>query len=277
MGIKIRRANRSDLITLKHLYDTSYRVVPRLENWAHCLKRTLFIVAEDTTGVRGALLAWPDDSPIAWVRLGVLDNILPVEVWFDLTWPPVETGLRQLGAESVLWMDHHEWAAPILRQRGFRRFTDVITLTQVNTSIPASSGTTAQLRLATSQDVDTIQSIDHRAFTPHWWNSKDTIRDRVKQAISFTVALQDQALVAYAEAEIISLHGHINRIAVDPDRQDQGIGALLLKTTLETLWRYHVKTITVNTQRDNIAALRLYQNFGFAPTGDIVTIWEYKL
>jgi len=275
--MKIRRANRGDLIALKQLYDTSYRVVPRLGNWANCLKQNLFVVAEDRIGVRGALLAWPDESPVAWVRLGVLDNVLPVDEWFDLAWPTVERGLRQLGAESVLWMDHHEWAAPILRQRGFKRFTDVITLTQVDTSTSGSSGATAQLRLAIVQDIDAIISTDHRAFTPHWWNGKDTIRDRIRRAISFTVALQDQALVAYADADISGSNGHINRIAVDPDRQNQGIGALLLHTTLETLWQHHVKSITINTQRDNFPALRLYQNFGFAPVGDIITVWEYQL
>ncbi|MCJ7737970.1 MAG: GNAT family N-acetyltransferase [Anaerolineae bacterium] len=264
-------------MALKQLYDTSCRVLPRLGNWTDCPKQNLFMIAEDTTGIRGALLAWPDESPVAWVRLGVLDNALPVEEWFDLLWPAVETGLRKFGAESVLWMDRQEWVAAILRQREFRQFANVTTLTKVEASTPGNTGGRARLRPATAQDIDKILSIDHRAFTPHWWHGKHTIRDRITQAISFTVALQNETIVAYAEADISGSNGHINRIAVEPERQSQGIGALLLQNTLTTLWQHHVDSVTINTQRDNLAALRLYREFGFAPTGDTVTIWEYKL
>jgi [ribosomal protein S18]-alanine N-acetyltransferase len=262
---------------LKRLYDTSYRIVPRPENWTDCPDKSLFIVAEDATGIRGAIVAWPDESPVAWVRLGVLDNTLPLEEWFDQVWPAVERGLKQFSTKSVLWMDHQEWAAPVLSLRDFRQFTDVITLTRIKVPAPETLGATAQMRPATIQDIDEIVGIDHRAFTPHWWHGKDTIRARITRAVSFTVALQNKTIVAYAETDISGSNGHINRIAVVPDRQNQGIGALLLQDTLTTLWQNHVKSVTVNTQRDNLAALRLYRRFGFAPTGATVTVWQYQL
>jgi ribosomal protein S18 acetylase RimI-like enzyme len=70
---------------------------------------------------------------------------------------------------------------------------------------------------------------------------------------------------------------HLNRIAVDPLQQGQGIGAVLLKHALVSLWRQGVETVSLNTQRSNRRSRRLYDRFGFQASGDSATVWVLRL
>ncbi len=70
---------------------------------------------------------------------------------------------------------------------------------------------------------------------------------------------------------------HINRIAVHPDQQGHGIGTLLLRNALPTLWQYGAERVTLNTQTDNRYSQRLYRRFGFEPTGDLVSAWDLRV
>jgi len=277
MNMNVRRATHDDWPEIEALYQTSGRFMPRLGNWRDLLDQDLFLVLEDARGVRGALLAWADDSPVAWIRLGVLHNTLSTTAWFDLVWPVLRARLEQREIEHLLWMDCQGWAAHLLSQRGFRQFTRVITLVKYESSMPSPAHSSAALRPAAAHDTSAIMRVDRKAFTPHWWYSENTIRQRIADATQFTVALRDTTIVGYAESAVCCSNGHINRIVVEPSCQGQGIGALLLHNMLSVLWQHDVASVTINTQVDNISARRLYQRFGFTPTDDPVTVWNHEL
>jgi ribosomal protein S18 acetylase RimI-like enzyme len=50
-----------------------------------------------------------------------------------------------------------------------------------------------------------------------------------------------------------------------------------LAECIDYLWRQGVYGITLNTQRDNQRALRLYRWFGFVPLGREAEVWRYSL
>jgi len=276
MRIYVRRATPEDWLAVERLYRLSARSIPRCWNWREFLGQDRFLILEDGTGIRGALLAWSDDSSIAWARLGVLDDSLSVSTWFDLIWPVLHERLDAHSVQSLLWMDYQEWAGPLLKKHGFRKFAQVITLVKCDLSLPGATRCSAALRPATGRDVAAIVSVDHSAFTPSWWYDTNTIRHRIASALQFVVAVHNGTVVAYIDSDRDSLHGHINRVAVAPRWQGRGVGIMLLRDALTTLWRYNATKVTLNTQVNNMSAQRLYERFGFAPTGSKVTVWERK-
>lgn len=60
---------------------------------------------------------------------------------------------------------------------------------------------------------------------------------------------------------------HITLVAVHPEYQHQGLGQLLMCTLLREAWRRGLERATLELAADNIAALSLYQKFGFAVAG----------
>jgi ribosomal protein S18 acetylase RimI-like enzyme len=178
-------------------------------------------------------------------------------------------------------MDYGEWAQPHLKAIGFDPLAQVITLTKTDHLLPASSAihlpepnaSGITLRSATYADLAAIVTVDRVAFEPHWWRSLDTVRRRAATTSGFTVAEYRGDVIGYTEHELHPPYAHLNRIAIHPRFQSQGIGALLLRHVLRALWRLGAETISLNTEHHNHRSRRLYDSFGFETTRDAVTVW----
>jgi len=277
MSKQARRARPDDRSAIKELAQRAHRALPLLWWWEEYLGDDLFVLFEREGVVTGALLAWPDESPVAWVRLAALDDGQDVAAWLDLTLPLVLDGLRRRGTQSLAWMDYGGWAGPSLDARGFERLTDVVTLVKFDRALPDASGICACSRPAADADIPAAVAVDRAAFTPHWWHSEDTMRRRAAAASHLIVAEVAGEVVGYAEGDLRSSGAHLNRIAVHPDHQGYGIGALLLRDVLRAFWQSGANQVSLNTQADNRFSQRLYRGFGFEPTGDVMKAWELRL
>lgn len=277
MNLEVRQAHPGDRPVIESLNQRAYRSIPCLWRWEEHLAHDPFIVIEHHGMVIGALFAWPDESPVAWVRLAALDDTLEAGEWLNLALPPVLEGLCRLGTQALVWMDYRGWAGPCLRAWGFRRLTEVMTLVKLNHALPDVNAAGARLRQASDADIPTVVALDRAAFTPHWWHSEATMRRRAAASSYFAVAELEDKAVAYAEGVLRLPTAHLNRIAVHPSHQNRGVGALLLHDALRVFWHYGAERVTLNTQTGNRRAQRLYRRFGFEPTGDPVTVWELHL
>ena len=277
MSVAARRTCPDDWLALEALYRRARRKLPRLWWWEEHLADDLFVLIEHDGVVTGALFAWPDESPVAWIRLAILDNGLDAAEWLNLALPPILDKLRCRGTQKLAWMDYDRWAGPHLRSFGFGRLTEVITLVKLNRALPDVRAIDAYLRPASDADVPAVVAIDQAAFTPHWWHSESTMLRRTAASAHFVVAEVSDGVVGYFEGELRLPVAHLNRIAVHPVHQGQGIGALLLRDALRAFWRLGAGQITLNTQTDNDYSRRLYRRFGFEPTGDAATVWELDL
>ena len=251
--------------------------MPQLWWWEEHLADDLFIVIERDRAVAGVLFAWPDESPVAWVRLAALDDELDADQWLDLALPSVLDGLRRLGTQKLAWMDYDGWAEPYLEARGFKQLTHVITLAKFDRALPQANATDVYVRPAADADIPTVASVDRAAFTPHWWYSELTLLRRAAISSYFVVAEVADRVVGYAEGDLRLPVAHLNRIAVLPAYQSRNIGTLLLCDALRAFWKFGAKQISLNTQTDNQYSQRLYRRFEFEPTGDRVTVWELAL
>lgn len=277
MSMEARRACPKDWQAIEELTQRVQRTLPRLWWWEEHLADDLFVVVEREGSVTGALLAWPDESSVAWARLAVLDDGLDIDEWLALTLPPVLDRLRRRETQSLSWVDYAGWAGPHLKKWGFRRLTDVITLTKFDFVLPDTRGTDARLRPATDADIPAVAAVDRAAFTPYWRHSEGTIRRWAAASPCFIVAEAAGSVVGYVEGKLRLPDAHLNRIALHPAHQGRGIGALLLRDALRSFWQNGARQVSLNTQADNHFSRQLYRHFGFESVGHAMTVWERQL
>jgi ribosomal-protein-alanine N-acetyltransferase len=243
--------------------------------WEEHLTAEPSVVVERDGVVVGAIFAWSDESPVAWVRVAALNDV-GIEEWLGATLPLVLTGLRRSGTTSLVWMDYGGWAGPLLGRRGFEPLTDVVTMAKFDRQLPSRNGTPVHLRPGSDADIPAVVAVDRAAFTPHWWHSEGTMRRRAATAAHFAVAEAAERVVGYATGELRLPVAHLNRIAVHPAHHGRGIGAALLQDGLHAFWQKGAEHVTLNTQSDNQGSQRLYRRFGFEMTGDYATVWELQ-
>ncbi|MBN1180212.1 MAG: GNAT family N-acetyltransferase [Anaerolineae bacterium] len=277
MDMQVRRACPGDRPAIEALNQEARRTLPLLWEWQEHLADDLFIVVDRGGDVVGTLLAWPDQSPVAWVRLAALDDMLEVDRWLDLTLSRLLDELGHREVRSLAWMDCQGWAGPHLCARGFHHLTNVITLSKHGRTLPAvPEAVGVCIRPAQVTDDAAIAALDRAAFTPHWWYSEATIRRKAAAVLHFVVAEAGGRVVGYAEGELRLPTAHLNRLAVHPIHQSCGIGALLLQDALRAFWQQNADWVTLNTQSHNERSRRLYHRFGFEATGESMAVWELE-
>ncbi len=272
--LQIRPAVPADEAVIRRLLTRSARPCVRSWWWEDYLGAATFLLTLADGSPVGALLALPDDGPVAWVRLGVLAPEIPAGLWLDATLPQLEPPLRALGARALAWTDVGGWMGEALRARGFRPLTRLVTLMKDDRHLPPMPpDAPCTVRPARAEDIPALARLDHDAFPPPWWFSAATLERIREEAICFLVAERDGLPIGYAEARPADHGAHIGRLAVAPPFQRQGVGGFLLRTVLSRLWEQGMKEVTLNTQEDNIASQRLYKRFGFRPVGPRIVAW----
>jgi ribosomal protein S18 acetylase RimI-like enzyme len=131
--------------------------------------------------------------------------------------------------------------------------------------LPAAPTTAIDVRRARRSDRAGVLAIDRLAFG-QFWRFDDAGLDEAMHATPiarFRVAVRGGDLAGYAIAGRAGRRGYLQRLAVDPARQRQGIGRLLTLDSLRWMNRRGVERAVVNTQLENDAALELYQSLGF--------------
>lgn len=134
------------------------------------------------------------------------------------------------------------------------------------TDIPDAGAVRARIRRARRVDVGAALAVDGRAFEPFWRLDRAGLDDAIvaTAAARFRVAIGD-GVVGYAVTGRSGDRGYIQRLAVDPAAQGNGIGTALVLDGLRWLRRRHVDAALVNTQVANEGAFALYRRLGFLP------------
>lgn len=134
------------------------------------------------------------------------------------------------------------------------------------TSIPdVSDPPGISLRRAVPRDRAAVLAVDSLAFEPFWRLDEHGLDDAVGATPHARFRAADGAgtVVGYAVTGRSGRRGFVQRLAVDPARQGNGIGRVLLVDALRWLRRWRVERTVVNTQLGNTAALSLYERCGF--------------
>jgi ribosomal protein S18 acetylase RimI-like enzyme len=124
----------------------------------------------------------------------------------------------------------------------------------------------ASLRRVRSADRPAVLAVDEAAFPPFWRLDVAAIDDAAAATPQsrFRVALDaSRVVVGYAITGRAGIRGYLQRLAVDPDAQGDGIGTALVVDGLRWLRRRGAREALVNTQTGNARAVALYEHLGF--------------
>ncbi len=146
---------------------------------------------------------------------------------------------------------------------------DLISLTR-----QANANRSANMRLMRfrRKSTEALLSVDLAAFGTGWEmdHHELILAETATPVTRIRLAVNaQQTLVGFAITGRAGRRGYLQRLAVSPQAQGQGVGTALISDALRWSRRHNVRRLVVNTQMGNQNALRLYRNLGFAdaPTG----------
>jgi [ribosomal protein S18]-alanine N-acetyltransferase len=286
-----RRANATDLETLRRLLANGRWVYRSLgdEDLRALVDRQLCVVGEE----RGRL----------WGLVGVEREVRPTTlpptapdraylraVALGFGHAPGSDGVRlvsaavanlQAGSVPTLLIvfTGEPWLVEILPAAGFSLAEQVQTFqldprhSQVARLVPPATPVT--LRPMHPADLEQVAQLDARAFDPLWHYGERALWELLFAGRT-QVALLDDQLVGYTGVAQRDRVLHLTRIAVEPDAQGQGIGAVLLADVIDYGRSQHAHTLTLNTQVSNERAQQLYGRYGFQPTPQVARVFTYQ-
>lgn len=121
------------------------------------------------------------------------------------------------------------------------------------------------LRAMGREDVGDVASLESRLFAHDPWSAElfHQELDEVPATRRVQVAVDGDAIVGYASLRFVGAEGDVNTIAVAPEAQGSGIGAMLLDWLTATAYDLGVRHLYLEVRSDNEAALAMYQRRGF--------------
>jgi ribosomal-protein-alanine N-acetyltransferase len=274
--VQVRPAKNHDWLEIERLLNYANRHYLTLEWWTiqEWLGSPTFLLASDQRGrAMGLILSVSSEAPIAWLRAV---SVLADRYLMPLLEASIQSVLARGGA-GLAFLGNEGWIVPKLKQVGFRQVNQVVTLRRRGARPVHHGPPDLQVRPATPADVDPILAVDHVSFAPLWWYSHEILNRALNLAHSFDVALVEGEFVGYQLSTLRHGRGHIVRLAVHPHWQRRGIGGRLLSGALQALDGAGTESVTVNTQMNNQASLRLYQRFSFERIGKPWAVWYRSL
>lgn len=243
-----------------------------IDDWISESPNDASVIAVSRGRIAGALIAPPQDAPIAWVRLVAVADDYDANGVIDTMLSSVLDTLRASGVESLACLAHPRWLANLLPHFAFKPFIDVTNFVKEDRAIPDAGSPGVVVRSAVPADLPAVLANDLAAFDPIWWHSLGSLERILRDVAHFIVAEVDGRIVGHAFSDLYGRQGHLVRLAVHPSAQGRGIGTRLLAESLTHLLSVGAWPLTLNTQADNYASQSLYRRFGYAPTGDSTTV-----
>lgn len=176
---------------------------------------------------------------------------------------------REHGLDLALLSEHQESRNPRLYQRaGFDMIEHILIyeLPVIPTLDPATFRLEFREMLVLRQDdLEALLELDHEAFPWLWWNSEsEFLNYGSARGVKIYGGFDQQGrLVSYIGVTLFRSWGHLDRIAVRPDLQGQGIGLESLEYALFVLAQSGAKRIGLSTQARNERSRLLYERYGF--------------
>lgn len=123
-----------------------------------------------------------------------------------------------------------------------------------------------EIKRLCEQDIGAVYAIECKCFSDAY--GKDMFKRELQNKISYYVtAWLDGTIAGYAGIWRIADEAELISIAVAPEAQRCGVGRALLKNLLEACAADGIAVIRLEVRRSNLAAQRLYTEFGFIPYG----------
>jgi len=122
------------------------------------------------------------------------------------------------------------------------------------------------IRALDPKDILEVYRIECDNFAQPW--TKEALLGEIASERShYLVALEEEQILGYVGFWKIFDEGHITNIAVNVSNHKQGVGSQLLKGMLALGPGLGVDKFTLEVRVGNVAAIALYEKFGFKSAG----------
>ena len=124
-----------------------------------------------------------------------------------------------------------------------------------------------------------ILALDFAAFGEQWAMDEQTLSEalRATRRVRLFVWKSDGRIEGFVLVGATGRQGFVQRLAVHPDAQRNGIATQLLEASLAWTQRRGCTATVVNTEVSNSAALGAYHRFGFAPLDYGLSVLEMQI
>lgn len=123
-----------------------------------------------------------------------------------------------------------------------------------------------EVRLLRTEDVDRVCEIEAASFSMPW-KREDFLHLIEDEGSVYLVILADGLVVGTAGYTDNGYEGYINNVVIDAAFRGMGLSKLLLDELLKTGFENGVTDYTLEVRVSNVAAIRLYESFGFESAG----------
>jgi [ribosomal protein S18]-alanine N-acetyltransferase len=124
------------------------------------------------------------------------------------------------------------------------------------------------LKLTMARDVDLAAIVElDRLCLEGLWSPDQYAREQESDKSDIVVARLGEQILAYGCVWSILEEAHITILAVDPQFQRCGLGRLILWGLMECAIKRGLERSTLEVKETNLAALGLYQSYGFTEAG----------
>ena len=244
-------------------------------NGGHSLTDRLFGSHLD---LQACLAVAADPPPAAWVRVAAVTDATDTPLILTAMFASIVDYLRQDSVTRLGWLLVESWPEAWIRGLGFEQDNFVETYIKKDNEIPTVNAVPGLvIRSVQDTDMQLLERIEADAFDPLWRHSETSLTLARRHALSFDVAELEGEVVGYQFSTPVQSGAHLARMTVDPAFQGSGVGTFLLAYAFERFRRDGIETITLNTQADNYASKKLYQRFGFQPSGQRFPVWVVDL
>lgn len=132
------------------------------------------------------------------------------------------------------------------------------------------------IRRMTAADISSVAELEARIFSVPW--SVQGFADTLyREDVLFFVAYEEEKLLGYAGVYCTADEGEITNIAVSPLARRHGVGRALMETLANALADRQIDRIVLEVRVSNKAAIRLYEQMGFAVVGTRKNFYEKPL
>ncbi len=278
--LSISQATRDDYEQLANFFNQNPCIHRHLDwfsplDW---LGKSPYLVEKTDHEIQATLCAVPENPETAWVRVfGIQKKHSPAQIW-EIMLAQAKQVLKARKIQVLASLTLHSWYQALLEGSGFKHSLDVVVFEwqgQFPHSAPINQE--IEIRKMALTDLPQVEEIDRLAFPPLWQNALPGLTKAFNQTGISTVAIKDGEIVGYQISTAMTIYGHLARLAVHPDYQRLGIAFTLVYDLLSHFQQRGFWRVTVNTQSNNHSSLRLYQKFGFTPTGEEIPVYTLPL
>ena len=272
LHLKIRRAHVQDHRQLSNLIFQESNTHRHLD-WRTALEwlgAQNFWVLEDA-GTVVAALACPEDPPdLAWIRLfSFSSHLCGSEAWSDL-WnfarADIQASNPRAQAASIVMK---QWFQSLLLGSGFEPRLNIVLLElKTENYVPVRISDRIRIRQMQESDLGSVEHVDRDAFGAFWHNTFDSLQRAREQSFYSSIAEDETGIIGYQISTGNPFGAHLARLGVRPEAQGRGIGSALIHDLIQRAGGLQSGRLSVNTQDDNFASLRLYEKLGFVRTGE---------